>query len=103
MNTLWDLEHDVMPEQDLSLYAAFTPLFETETRTLDLSDGTTVNGMVFTGWNGSGSTLTVPSAYNWSAVLGLDAGFFADAQSTQSLTIPSTVLWLDPSALSVLL
>ncbi|MBQ9288624.1 MAG: leucine-rich repeat protein [Clostridia bacterium] len=98
VNTLWDLEHDVMPEQDLSLYAMFTPLFETETRTLDLSDGTTASGLVFTGWNGSGSTLSVPSTFNGNAVLGLDAGFFADAQSTQSLTIPSTVLWLDPSA-----
>ena len=92
-DTLWDLEHDLMPARDLTLFARYTTLFEYQTRSVDNGNGGTVYGAVLTGWNGTGNTLSVPATLQGYNVVGLDEGFFTDTRNAAKITIPSSVIW----------
>ena len=96
----WDLENDTMPEKALSLYASFSPLFSYVTKSVPYTDGTTKYGAVLTGWNGRGTELVIPKyTENGNTIIGLDAGFLANASGLESITIPDSIIYIHDEAL----
>ncbi len=99
MTTPWNLDADLMPAQELNLYASRIPLYSTESVTLTV-DGTDMTGLKLTGYAGTASQLTLPETIDGQPVLAIGAGFLADNVTVQLLTIGSHILEIEEGAMA---
>ena len=99
MTRAWD-ETNPMPAADLSLYTASQPVYTWEEITADRGDGTTVTGILLTGYRGRGGDLVLPESLDGKPVIALGPDFLKDSRGTvHSVTIGADVIQIADTAL----
>lgn len=92
----WELENDVMPDSDLTLYAAWTYLPEGLIYRLDTNGHFGDKGIIITGYTGSRSQLDIPESINGIPVRGIFAN--AIPAGVTRVNLPSSILSLTERA-----
>ena len=98
MSEIWDLDTDLMPSEDLNLYAASTPAYEYETATVTAADGTEISGIRLTAYHGTGKELVIPSTYAGNPVIAIGSSFLNSGLKPLSVAVPASVVEIGAGA-----
>ena len=98
--TLWNLDSDVMPDADMTLYARKLAPFTSTTGEATLTDGSTVTGAILDACNAAGRAVSIPETYRNQTVIALGENFLANTSGVTRISIPGTVVSIAESALN---
>ncbi len=109
LTSLWNMESDLMPAADLTLYTTSSPLFAAEEITLVTGTQTdeegnvtdvTLTGMILTAYNGRGGDVVLPRSLNGLPVIAIGDSFLASAHGdVNSVDIGSSVIQISSTAM----
>ena len=93
----WNFDTDQMPMADLTLYVHSLPLFETEEYLPEAAEGeeAPAAGLRVTGYNGTGTEITLPQTIGGLAVYTANAEAFPEGSA---VTLPGALLEINVSA-----
>lgn len=109
LTTPWTFASDLMPDEDIVLYTASRPVYESVEQTFVVGtetaeDGTvtelTRTGLLLTAYHGAGGVLMIPRTMNGLPVLGLGENFLASANGVvEVIDIGRDVIYIADTAL----